>query len=83
LEEHVTREEALSLARTAARRAAVLADHAENTAHKDDPNRRHQVQQFAAAGAAWADVARAHAAIASATPEPTPDPTTDDETADA
>lgn len=62
-----TREQALSLARTAASKAAVLAGHAENAAHSTE--RRHQTEAFAAAGAVWADVARAHAAIAATLPE--------------
>lgn len=74
----MTREEALDQARTAARRAAVLAGHAEGAAHNRD--RHHEAAPFAAAGALWADVARAHAAIAAAIPGPQPETTADDET---
>lgn len=72
----MNREQALAKARDAASRAAVLAGHAESTAHSDDPNRRHKVAQFAAAGAVWADVSRSYAALAAATPELQPEPET-------
>lgn len=73
----MTREEALTKARGAAARAGRLADHAEQAAHGNDPNRRTQAAQFAAAGTVWADVAHSYAAIAAATPEPQPAPEPD------
>lgn len=58
----------LKLADAAATRAERLADKAEEYArHTDYP---HKVAPIAAAGALWADVARSHAAIAAAMPEP-------------
>ncbi|MEU9913168.1 hypothetical protein [Streptomyces sp. NPDC051001] len=74
----MTREEALAEARTAIGRAKVLAGHAENAAHNNDL--RHKAPGFAAAGAAWADVARSYTAIAAVLPEPKPEPTSDNET---
>jgi hypothetical protein len=70
----MTRDEAIDTARDAARRATTLAGHAESAAHHAD--RKSKVPLFAAAGAVWADTARAWAAIAAALPEPA----TDDET---
>ncbi|MDT0469680.1 hypothetical protein [Streptomyces gibsoniae] len=58
----MTREEALAKATDAARRAAALAGEAERHAHH--PDHPHKVAPLAAAGALWADVARAHVAIA-------------------
>ena len=65
----MNREQRLTMADAAATRAAILARHAESAAHTDDPNRRHKAQPLAAAGALWADVARAHAAIAAVLPD--------------
>lgn len=70
----MTRDEAITKARDAARSAATLAGHAESAAHHSD--RQSKVPLFAAAGAVWADTARAYAAIAAALPAPA----TDDET---
>ena len=66
----MTREEALAQARTAIGRAKTLAGHAENAAHNNDL--RHKAPGFAAAGAAWADVARSYTALAAVLPEPMP-----------
>lgn len=66
----MTREQALAKAREAAGRAGRLADHAEQASHST--TRDHLTGHYAAAGAAWADTARAYAAIAAATPEPQP-----------
>ncbi|OSP41520.1 hypothetical protein B7767_20480 [Streptomyces sp. 13-12-16] len=63
----MTRQELLAQAEDAAQRAANLAGEAERYAHH--PDYPHRVQPFAAAGAAWADTARALAAIAQALPE--------------
>ncbi|WP_405671460.1 hypothetical protein [Streptomyces sp. NBC_01530] len=65
----------LDLADAAVRRAENLAGDIERAAAGGDSQGK--VPRLAAAGALWADVARAHAAIAAATPETTP------ETADA
>lgn len=63
----MNREQRLTMADAAASRAASLARDAEACArHADYP---HKVAPLAAAGALWADVARAHAAIAAALPE--------------
>ena len=66
----MTRDEAIANACEAAERADVLADHAEGAAHHAD--RKSKVPLFAAAGAVWADTARAWAAIAAVLPEPKP-----------
>jgi hypothetical protein len=63
----VTREQRLTMADAAATRAAGLARDAEAAARSYD--RRSQAEPLAAAGSLWADVARAHAAIAAALPE--------------
>jgi hypothetical protein len=61
------RQEALAQAETATRRAAALASEAERYArHPDYP---HKTQPLAAAGALWADTARAFTALAAALPE--------------
>lgn len=57
----------LALADAAITRAERLAGDAERYAHHADYP--HRVAPFAAAGALWADVARAHAAIADVLPE--------------
>ncbi|MCX5338111.1 hypothetical protein [Streptomyces sp. NBC_00140] len=66
----MTREEALAQARTAVNRASNLAEYAEGAAHSE--HRQGQAAPFAAAGAVWADAARAYAAIAAVLPEPKP-----------
>ncbi|NNN30721.1 hypothetical protein HLK59_10165 [Streptomyces sp. S3(2020)] len=58
------------MADAAVTRAASLARAAEKYA--DGPDYPHKAAPLAAAGALWADIARAHAAIAAATPEPQP-----------
>ncbi|WP_364706630.1 hypothetical protein [Streptomyces ossamyceticus] len=63
----MTREQRLTMADAAATRAAGLAREAEDAARHPDNQRK--VQPLTAAGALWADVARAHAAIAAALPE--------------
>lgn len=63
----MTREQCLTMAAAAATRAAALAEEAERVARHNDF--RPKTSAFAAAGALWADVARAHAAIAQALPE--------------
>jgi hypothetical protein len=65
----VTREQALTEARNAAGRAKTLAGDAENAAH--NAGRCHLAPYYAAAGALWADTARAYTAIAQALPETT------------
>lgn len=63
----MNREQHLKLADDAVTRAERLAGDAERYAnHADYP---HKVAPIAAAGAVWADIARAHAAIAAAMPE--------------
>lgn len=62
-----TREQALNEARIAASRAENLARYAESAAHNAD--NRPKVPMFAAAGALWADTARAYAALAAVLPE--------------
>ncbi|NUP42341.1 MAG: hypothetical protein HOY76_36250 [Streptomyces sp.] len=64
----MTRDEAIGKARDAARQAATLAGHAESAAHHSD--RQSKVPMYAAAGAVWADTARAYAALAAVLPEP-------------
>ncbi|MGW2232515.1 hypothetical protein [Streptomyces sp. NPDC001759] len=61
----MNREQHLKLADAAVTRAEQLAGDAERCS-ADYP---HKVAPLAAAGALWADIARAHAAIADATPE--------------
>ena len=63
----MTREQILLQALEAADTAKRLAVHAESAAHSGE--RRGQTPHFAAAGAAWADVARSYAAIAQLLPE--------------
>ena len=63
----ITRDQAIAEARSAADRAKSLARDAENAAHNRDI--RDRVPNFAAAGALWADTARAYAALAQALPE--------------
>lgn len=67
----MTREQALAKAREAVGRASNLAGYAEGAAHSE--HRQNQTAAFAAAGAAWADSARAYAAIAAVLAEPTSD----------
>lgn len=62
-----TREQALNEARIAASRAENLARHAESAAHH--PDHRTKTAPLAAAGALWADTARAYAALAAVLPE--------------
>lgn len=68
--DNLTREQALTEARNAAARAKTLAGHAESAAHNLD--REGRVPMLAAAGALWADTARAYAALAAALPQDTP-----------
>lgn len=63
----ITRDQAIAEARTAADRAKSLARDAENACQNRDL--RDRVPNFAAAGALWADTARAYAALAQALPE--------------
>lgn len=71
--DNLTHKQALREARAAAAKASRLAGYAENAAHTDDPNRRHQVPQFAASGALWADVSRSYTALAAVLPETEPE----------
>lgn len=70
-----TQQQYLHLAFEATSKATELAQEAEKYArHADYP---HKVAPLATLGALWADIARAHAAIAQALPEPLPElPTT-------
>jgi hypothetical protein len=63
----MNREQRLTMADAAATRAASLARDVQAAAEAGDSLGR--VPRLAAAGALWADVARAHAAIAAALPE--------------
>jgi hypothetical protein len=63
----VTREELVTTAQNAADKAAVLAGEAEAAAHSFHD--RDMAERLAAAGALWADVARAHTSIAAVLPE--------------
>lgn len=63
----MTRDQALNEAINAASNARTLAQHAANAA--DNGDSQGKVPRLAAAGALWADTARAYAAIAAATPE--------------
>lgn len=63
----MTREQILKQAIDAAATAKRLAGHAESAAHSTE--RYHYTERYAAAGAAWADVARSYAAIAQLLPE--------------
>jgi hypothetical protein len=63
----MTREQALDEALTAARNARALARRVEDAAHSGDTYG--SIPRLAAAGALWADTARAYAAIAAAKPE--------------
>ena len=63
----MTREERLTMADAAATRAASLARDAEDAARSFHD--WHKAEPLAAAGALWADVARAHAAIVAVLPE--------------
>ena len=70
----MNRQQRLTMADAAATRAASLARDAEKYAtHPDYP---HKATPLAAAGALWADIARAHAAIAAVLPK-TVDETTE------
>jgi len=63
----MNRQQHLKLADSAVTRAERLAGDAERyAAHPDQP---HKAAPLATAGALWADIARAHAAIAKAMPE--------------
>lgn len=62
----MTRTEALDQARKAAHQAAYLAGEAERYAHG---THSHRAAAFAAAGALWADTARAYTALAQTLPE--------------
>jgi hypothetical protein len=64
----MNREQARDEAITAAGRAKVLARRVEDAAFNGD--RMGTIPSFAQAGALWAEVAKAHAAIAAALPEP-------------
>lgn len=70
-EDYVNRDQALNEARDAAARAKNLAQYAESAAHHAD--NRPKVPTFAAAGALWADTARAYAALAGVLPETEPE----------
>ena len=70
----ITRDQAITEARSAADRAKSLAREADNAAHNRDL--RDRVQHLAAAGSLWADTARAYADLAQALREPV---TADDE----
>jgi hypothetical protein len=63
----MTRDTALSLAVDAAQHAAGLARKAEAGVYRS--SHPHEAARLAAAGALWADTARAYAAIAQALPE--------------
>lgn len=63
----MTREQRLTMADVAATRAASLARDAETAARSSDA--RSKAAPLAAVSSLWADVARAHAAIAAALPE--------------
>lgn len=63
----MNRKQRLTMADAAVSRAASLARDAEKYA--TGPDHPHKVAPLAAAGALWADIARAHAAIAEALPE--------------
>lgn len=60
----MTREQRLTMADEAATKAARLAHSATISAQDSDSHIRDQAAPLAAAGSLWADVARAHAAIA-------------------
>lgn len=62
----MTRTEALTQARQAADKAVYLAGEAERYAHG---THAHKTAPLAAAGALWADTARAYTALAQALPE--------------
>lgn len=63
----MNRQQRLTMADAAVSRAASLARDAEKYA--THPDYTHKAAPIAAAGALWADVARAHAAIAAVLPE--------------
>ena len=63
----MNRQQRLTMADAAATRAASLARDVQSAAEAGDSQGR--VPRLAAAAALWADVARAHAAIAAALPE--------------
>lgn len=65
----MTREQRLTLADAATSRAAALARDAEGYARSHESHHRGKAEPLAAAGALWADLARAHAAIAAVLPE--------------
>lgn len=66
----MTREQALTEARTAAARAKELAQAADRDL--DHPTLRFETSLRAAAGAVWADVSRSYSALAAALPETEP-----------
>lgn len=63
----MNRDQALTEARNAADKAKRLAEHAGNAA--DNGDSQGKVPRLAAAGALWADTARAYAALAAVLPE--------------
>lgn len=63
----MTREQRLTMADAATTRAAALARDAEDAARSFHD--QHKAAPLAAAGALWADIARAHADIAAVLPE--------------
>ena len=63
----MNRQQRLTMADAAVSRAASLARDAQQAAEHNDY--RHKAAPLAAAGALWAEVAKAHAAIAAALPE--------------
>lgn len=65
----MTREQRLTMADEAATKAARLARDAESYAHINDSHHRQKAEALAAIGSLWADIARAHAAIAAAMTE--------------
>ncbi|MHC3471204.1 hypothetical protein ACYF6T_21255 [Streptomyces sp. 7R007] len=66
----MTRNQAIGEARMAAARAKNLAAYTESAAQSGDPNHYARTERLAAAGALWADTARAYATLAQALPEP-------------
>jgi hypothetical protein len=64
----MNRQQALDVAITAATNSKALARRVEEMAYNGDS--MGQIPRFAQAGALWAEVAKAHAAIAAALPEP-------------
>jgi hypothetical protein len=71
----VNRQQAITEAREAARRARILATETEQKARSTHYHQ--EVGPLAAAGALWADTARAYTALAQTLPEDTQDATED------